>query len=459
MGKNPIVDFPQVGLKDVRMMENKALMYVVTEDHQLVLSQTRWPTKFERPGWKMLTDEIYHSDLAKLKPVLAAGDLYVKDGIISLIDTKSGHFLVHGDHLNKLVTKIFVREGFTEAPIAFRDYFLTPDPRAIIVNQHLPPLGKGTGILNGIIDIGNQEKKNEFGSEFDPWSLANVNLNDFDRLDMKRYGFDGDDFENPLGISENASVFDNFDSDDFDEEDYSDKIKEFPDKVIAAMESYYQLVPLAGEYYLKTSSEEPQLEWRESLAHIAKPLQEFGEFGSRLSQLSIMVGGHKRTWNGIAAASQSCLTIASSLTQLAAAKTFMSLGALTGGIGLAIGAISLVMSLSGSDEDDDGNDALKQLHESIIELHRTMIECFQKLEEILMVSVITRLNQINYKLDRLESITAQSFKELHTKDLIDILDVIKKEICNEHTLTPSKKQSYLRKLTSWIDNHPLGATL
>ena len=205
---------------------------------------------------------------------------------------------------------------------------------------------------------------------------------------------------------------------------------------------------------------------RARLLAVAEPLYEFGTLGTNLAHLALMTGGHARTWRGVSAACQSSLQLASSITSIATSQSLMSLSALTGYVGIAVGAVGLAMSLLGND-DDDGDDAVQAIMAGIAQLqigintiitalqevHRTLVEGFHRIEELLVISVLARLGQINGKLDRLERITAFSFRELHLKELVDIVDVIKKEICGEHQLTDGEKRDYLRRLSTWIDCH------
>lgn len=197
---------------------------------------------------------------------------------------------------------------------------------------------------------------------------------------------------------------------------------------------------------------------KEQLLSIAKPLHHFGVIGSDIATVALMVGGHKRTWNNIAKVSQCSLKIATSLTTLAASSaTGCITGCLTGGIGCITGIIGAFSAIFGDDDGDDGlqqiGAAIMAVHHAVIALHQDMIQCFQRLEELLLVSVIAKLNQINANIYRLEEITTQSFKELHTKHLIDIIDTLNKEITGEFPLTTAEKRLYLRQLSCWIDNH------
>lgn len=234
--------------------------------------------------------------------------------------------------------------------------------------------------------------------------------------------------------------------------------KEFKLATHDAKQAYKNIAPAVAKLTLAPDN----VKYKENLKVIATPLIQFANIASMASQASLAMGGHKRTWKGIGAAAQGAMSVGSSLNILATAKPGMSLGALTGGIGLAIGVISVAMSIFGDDDDDENelgealyaiHNAVVAVHEAVIDMHKEMIECFQRMEELLIVSVVTQLNQINSRISRLEHITTQSFKELHTKELVDVVDAIKKEICGEHTLTSLEKKSYLRQLSSWIDNH------
>jgi len=198
---------------------------------------------------------------------------------------------------------------------------------------------------------------------------------------------------------------------------------------------------------------------KDKLNSAAESLTNFGQLGIGLSQLAHMTGGHARTWQGIAAASQSAISLSQGITAIANSSSLISLSAITGYVGIAVAGIGLAMNLFGGDDNNIAEglnviiQELAEIKNAIYEIHRDLIEIGRRLEEILIVCILTELNQINSKLNRLERIVTHSFKELHSKELIDIIDTIKKEICGEHQLTSSEKRDYMRRLTTWIDHH------
>lgn len=73
--------------------------------------------------------QLKHPEISKSKPVVAAGDFYTLDGQIIKyhpsgkegINNWTGHFLVEGEHLPKVVEHVFERHGFREAKGCFID--------------------------------------------------------------------------------------------------------------------------------------------------------------------------------------------------------------------------------------------------------------------------------------------------------------------------------------------------
>lgn len=73
--------------------------------------------------------QLKHPEISRLKPVIAAGDFYTLDGYIISSHTSgreginnwTGHFLVEGEHLPKVVEHVFMRHGYREAEGCFVD--------------------------------------------------------------------------------------------------------------------------------------------------------------------------------------------------------------------------------------------------------------------------------------------------------------------------------------------------
>ena len=386
------------------------MIYVYTVDNELLISKTFQKT-FDRTLFDpMMADksggfniQVLHPELAKLRPVYAAGEVIINEGKIIELTNFSGHYQPTGFHLATTVENAFKKAGYTEVNASIYSEFFEYGAKTIAREKPLP--GKAGSFAVGAID-----------------AIAGIDYNDEADKDNNKESEEYERMKNDLLASaENAT------------------------------KAYHNLVLTSQEFALET----PEINIREKLLTIAKPLNEFGTLGVNVSQLALAVGGHKRTWQNVAKVSQGVLSMASSLTLMASAKGIMSLGAVTGGIGFVIGAIGMIGGLFGDDDDNDNGlgETLQQIQQSIITLHNAMLECFQRVEEILICSVVNKLNQINQNLSRLERITTQSFKELHTKDLIDICDALKKEIVGEHSLTISEKRLYMRQLSCWIDNH------
>ena len=391
-------------VEDIRGLKSiNDMIYVYTADNELLISKTFHTKTFG--GQSM---QILHPELAKLKPVYAAGEVIVNEGKIIELTNFSGHYQPAGTHLGTTIKNAFNKAGYGEVEISTYTEFVEYGAKTIATKKPLP--GKGANVATAGIIASNEDN------------------HDVDYPDhLKEY------FE--------------------EKEEYARMMKELPGKTADAKQAYQELVKCAQEEF--SADEKPEVNITAKLLKIAGPIHEFGLLGQNISQLAILTGGHKRTWNGVAKVSQGSLSIAASLTSIGSAESMLSLGAITGGIGLAIGVMGMIGGLFGDNGDDDNGigEALQQIHQSMIDMHNAMLECFHRVEEVLIVCVVEKLNQINTRLSRLERITVHSFKELHTKDLIDITDALKKEVVGEHKLTNSEKRSYLRQLSCWIDNH------
>lgn len=429
-----------LSLNDTRKLKGiNDMIYVYTIDNELLISKT-----FQKTIDKSLFDpmmankhgefimQVLHPELAKLRPVYAAGEVIVNDGKIIELTNFSGHYQPSGSHLSTTVQNAFKKAGYAEVDASIYSEFFEYGAKTIAVKKPIP--GKAGSLVGGFANTTDQPN--------DTNSIYPDHLNEY--IDAKNKEYDNANINNDKNEEYNIDAKNDIDA-------KNEEYERLAGAADNAAQAYYDLVFTSQQFTLET----PEINIREQLLKIAQPLNDFGTLGMNMAQLALTVGGHKRTWNGVAKVSQGAISMASSLSLMAGAKTMMSLGAITGGIGFVIGAIGVIGGLFGGDDDEDNGlaEALQQIQQSIIAMHNAMLECFQRVEEILIVSVIGRLNQINQNLSRLERITTQSFKELHTKNLIDICDALKKEIVGEHVLTTSEKRLYMRQLSCWIDNH------
>lgn len=111
----------------------KNFMYVITEDNQLLISDHRY--KLPR-GEKFQYKYIAHPELAQLKPIYSSGHVFVEKGLVVGINEYSGHYQPFGKHLDSLVTRTFVRNGYTEAPSKFK--FEHIGPQGVVYNLEKP---------------------------------------------------------------------------------------------------------------------------------------------------------------------------------------------------------------------------------------------------------------------------------------------------------------------------------
>lgn len=440
-------DIKYYSLDDIKNIKGyKALMFAFTADRELLISDIYAAKPVIRParsyngGEPLIDIHILHHDLAQLKPVYAVGDILAKDGKIVEISNSSGHYLPQGEHLAQTIENAFIKNGFKEAKGKFRDmaeelgWDTKPTTSKDKIKGSLKP---GVVLVTGKNESKDKDrvtnlKENEDGIP--------TKILDEDILDSNNIPYDH------IPCSANFNL---------------EGVPEFTNKANNAKVSQSRIVELLQEESFDNIS--PQA--RVNLINLSRPIQEFGMLGLKVSQLALMTGGHARTWRGVNNACQGALELGFGLSAIASSSSYLSLAACTGYVGVAIGAMGFAMSIFGDDDSQDDamqaimaginqiNQGINTIINILQDIHKTLVEGFQRLEEILICGVLTKLNQINSKLDRLERITTFSFKELHTKELVDIIDIIKKEICGEYTLSDSKKSKYLLKLSTWLDCH------
>ena len=212
-------------------------------------------------------------------------------------------------------------------------------------------------------------------------------------------------------------------------------------------ENYFS-APLPQKSETKKFAHDSNFLSQEYVAH-------FANVGSILSQgasMAIAAGGHQRTWNGVAKTGSSLLTFSSSLQTVQMAKTTLSLG--FGYWGIVASAVSLATSIFCNDEDDDADSLWRQeMLQAMQQIQSLIQEGFKRVESILIDVVCKKLNSICIKLERLETLMCSSFRDLHRKDLIDIVDAIENDFSGLFLLNNVERRNYLCRLTTWIDCH------
>lgn len=419
----------QYSVSDIRSVSGyyKTFLYVFTTDGQLIITPPNSTKPFIRTaklaGKDWITMDLYHADLAKMKPVYAAGELLVKDGKIIRVNNASGHYIPNGEHLKILIENAFSKHGYSEVVGTYKEFMpiqWAVDPIVTVdkIKINLTPGIIATGLkpIDDDKDVNKDDIKYQFVELSEHFELPNTDKIFIPTEEQK---------EEFITQARNVGII------------FSEMKKE-------------------------TQWDKLSITAKIKLNNVAESLSGFGQLGLSLSQIALMTGGHARTWHGVAAASQSALSLAQGINAITNATTLMSLSAVTGIIGVGIAGIGLAMSLFG--EGDNGTQQLMEginiirqelaeIRNAIHNMHKDLIEIGKRLEEILIVCILGELNQVNLKLNRLERITTHSFKELHSKELVDIIDTIKKEICGEHKLTNSEKRDFIRRLTTWIDYH------
>lgn len=403
IGNDTPSTFPDIKLYTLDEIRNTiAHKFVYTFTDELLIASPAYDkvlTRGVHPShW--LSYSIKHPELAKLKPVFAAGELIVENGQIIAINNRSGHYIPRNVS-PALVEKAFIDSGFVEATGKYQEIKVNPKrQRHPRVTQNKIP-----NSIRPIVDLDSTETESK-----EP--VQNI-------VPCSQY----------------------FDMYEMTPEDIKDLTQKF--------EQSYR------EYKVDMSNRVAMIEWSNSLSQIAT-------LGSGLSNLALLTGGHRRTWKNVGTVCSGLSTLASGLSSIAMGKGMLSIAG--GYLGVAIGCVSMFMGLFGDDDDNGLEEAFQQLSQQLTEMlntimgalqtiHQTIIDGFHHIENLILGSVIPRLIEINSKLDRLENITTSSFKELHGKSLIDLIDIIKKDILGESKLTGPEQKKYIRKLGTWIDCH------
>lgn len=173
----PYSNFRKYTMEDIRSVKNWEIMqYVVTKDNQLVITPTTAIQPFNRTpgsvGIEWVGDQIFHSDMARLKPVYAAGDLVVRDGKIIKIDNKSGHYHPGGNHMGNLIEKVLADNGFPESVGKYSDTGYTFSTKSVMTKDKLKPHIVGAAGLHNELN----DKLNDNNNE------SNDNNNELDKI-------------------------------------------------------------------------------------------------------------------------------------------------------------------------------------------------------------------------------------------------------------------------------------
>jgi len=154
---------PTYSLIDIRAMQgSKACIFVITESKQLIIAPTNYMREskvLNHLGESTTRVSINHHDLAQGKPILSGGELLFKDGMMTDMIGKTGHYLTDGYFLKRFTEKIFKNDGYTEAAGKFKHVetfnsnFANETIKTPNNNMNpLPPTGVGVGVLNIIAE-------------------------------------------------------------------------------------------------------------------------------------------------------------------------------------------------------------------------------------------------------------------------------------------------------------------
>lgn len=415
-----------LSIDEVRRLKLEGLFYVYTEDKKLLIC------RYEHAVSPSKILDVYHSELAQLKPVYAAGELMIKDGKIVNINNLSGHYLPGGKDLKKLTEKALIKNGYPEAAGKMRhqksfDNYAT---KASITHDKLRTFKIPLIPLADNID--------------DTDSVDRV-----DSVDINKKTDQMSDKNNANKTNDAKEACDIIDDGSFSHSGHVEK------RLYVLVNKIKQINTLS-EGVISDDA-------REKLLDLSDALYGFGSIGLNLSGITkgLKTHTHQRTWNNVASVSSNMIFLAHNISTIASGS-MLSLAGIASGFGVLLGSMSILSTLFGDNSPDVG-DALASMGEilanithSIHNLHSAMIEGFKYIERLINsgnYSILARLDKINSQCNRIELICCGSFKELHGKDLINIADAIEKCINGEIMLNNADKNDLILKLSTWIDYH------
>ncbi len=107
-------------------LPTNTLLYVLTAESKLVVAP-----RYLGSGRGYL----HHPQLSQLKAVYAAGEIIVVDGKITQINNLSGHFLPQGPHLEKLISRFLLKNGFGDVGHLYKDILSLELPALAIASK------------------------------------------------------------------------------------------------------------------------------------------------------------------------------------------------------------------------------------------------------------------------------------------------------------------------------------
>jgi hypothetical protein len=409
---HPLPEIKLYQIDDIRKLSAKKLAYVYTDSLELLIAEQAYGKRLLRGPDHILSYSIKHPELAKLKPVYAAGEITVENGIITSINNASGHYAPHNINAT-MIEKAFIDSGYVEAAGTYA-------ARAVNPKRMRHPKVSTEKIPYPIVplkDLSEKEEETITNIHIDNCGMPYVQCSQLFDLELE-------DLEDMYGVN----------SEDISELTYQTKLSH-------------------SEYKADMSNRILLSKWSNNMCDIATISQS-------VSQIALLCGGHKRTWNNISKVCSGITSISARLSVISMGGSMLSMA--SGYIGISLAAVSILSTIFGDDDEEENgfqqlSEQLHQMMESIMSalqtIHQTIIDGFQCIEGLILHSVVPRLIEINAKLDRLETITCLSFRELHAKSLVDIIDTLTKDLLGESILSTERRNKQIDKLGTWIDCH------
>ncbi len=172
-------------------------------------------------------------------------------------------------------------------------------------------------------------------------------------------------------------------------------------------ESNLSLIPELTSRFKEAASgrKEDEKSFSLSAKTVGESCYQLGNIGSQLATGAMLLGGHKRTWQGVSLASQGLMQFGQAAMAL---PGLISSGAgmlplMSTGVGAAVGLISIGVALLGNSDAEDNSlgEALASIHSAVMGMWTEMRESFHITWEMLQA--------IDAKLDKMDATNHRHF--------------------------------------------------
>lgn len=126
----------------------------------------------------------------------------------------------------------------------------------------------------------------------------------------------------------------------------------------------------------------------------------------------------------------------------------------------SVTAVISILSVFGVGGKKKGDSALAQMTKAILDsirrLHEDMIRYFQRIESVVQgntILILRSIDQVSTRVAEIEALIYRAAKELHTKELLDVISQFKLDFNEEFELSAEQRREYTKTLVTWLDVH------